>query len=439
VSDDIPQARLDQLRGELVDGIPRYERRRRRVRLVQAAAGVGVAGVLVAAMTVAQDSTDGSEGRVTTGNMQGTCPAGEAGYSVESISDGGVPAVLLASDVNSGTVAVTDLDRGCRAEYPADVHTMGGDVIAAAFTNGGQLIPESWGRPLQVYPAGRTAAGHHVLVDGGLTEPGESLPEGVAGDVFPTDSGNGVWFMPETSDVSGDKPLGFVDLATGETREVTVPAGSLLVDVDGENAIVHPAAIKSIGAGTATELEPGHDMLMITPAGGTSTLAAPEGASFVTRAAGRTIWIAGGIRFRDAYCPCGDQVTVVADDGTTTTVPVPDGEGGQWRDPGPLSLGSPSLRTVTRDGTRLLLALTNPEQPEATPSRVAVVDLEDRTADVFPVPGGAAFWAGDDRTALVAGDAEDGASTVTAVETATGATTTIDDAIPDDLYLIAAR
>jgi hypothetical protein len=448
VSDDIPQDRLDQLRAELVAGIPRFERRRRRARLVQAAAGVGLASVLVTAVTVARDTTDGSDSRVTTGDMRGVCPAGEAGYSVESISDGGVPAVLLASNINSGAVTVTDLDQGCRAVYPDEAHTMGGDVLAAAFTNDGQLVAESWGTPPLVYPAGRTAAGQHVLVDGGLTEPADRLPEGATGDVFPTDSGDGVWFMPGTSDTGSDKPLGFVDLATGETHQVTVPGGSLLVDVDGDNAIVHPAATTSFGGSGLTELAPGHDMLMVTPSGETATLAAPESASFVARTAGRTIWIAGGLRFRDAYCPCGDQVIVVADDGTTTTIPVPDGEGGQWRDPGPQSLGSPSLRTMTRDGTRLLLHLTNPDQPEATPTGLAVVDLEDRTADVFPVPGDAAFWSDDDRTAIVVeegvrteGDGTSGTlvNTVTAVDTSTGDTTTIDDALPDGFDLIAAR
>jgi hypothetical protein len=435
MSDDVPQARLDQLRGALVGGIPRYERRRRRIRLAQAAAGVGVAAVLVGAVTAAQGGTDGSEGRVTTGDLRGACPASRDGYSVEQISDGGVPAVLLASDLNAGAVTVIDLERGCRAVYPADAHTMGGDVLAAAFTSRDQLIPESWGRPPRVYPAGRTAAGHHVLVDGGLAEPGEPLPVGVTGDVFPTDSGEGAWFMPDTRDAVADKVLGFLDLATGEIRQVTVPGGSLLVDVDGDNAVVHPAAITPTGVGSSTELAPGHDMLMVTPAGETSTLAAPESGSYVTRAAGRTIWIAGGMRPRDAYCPCADRVIVVAGDGTATPIPVPDGEGGQWRDPGPLGLGDAPLRTVTRDGTRLLLQLTDPERPGTDPTRLAVVDLEEGTADVLSVPGATAAWAGDDRTAIVVGGPA--GNTVTAVDTTTGDTTTIDGAIPDGSRLIA--
>jgi hypothetical protein len=463
VSDDtphgIPHGRLDQLRGQLVGGIPRFERRRRRVRVAQAAAAVGLVGVLAAAVTAAQGSTDGSEGRVTTGVERGECPEGRSGYSVDPLpegpdgaegpdgsegSDGGVPVVLVASNINSESVAVADLDRGCLAVYPAGTHTMGHDVLAAAFTNRDQLVAEAWATPPLTYPAGRTPEGQQVLVDGGLAEPGDRLPDGVVGDVFPTDSGEGAWFLPDTADPSGEKPLGFVDLATGEIRHVNVPGGSLLVDVDGDDAILHPAATVSAGAGSVTELSPGHDMLRVTPSGDTSTLAAPEGASFVARAAGRTIWIAGGLRFRDAYCPCADRVIVVADDGTTTTIPVPDGEGaegGQWRDGGHRELGSPPLRTVTRDGARLVLQLTNPDQPETTPTRLAVVDLEAGTADAFPVPGGTAFWAGDDRTAIVVGDGAGDTvdNTVTAVDTATGATTSVDGAVPEGFGLIAAR
>ena len=445
---DVPQGGLDRLRGQLVGGIPRYERRRRRVRLAQVAAAVGLVGVLAAAVSAAQGSTDGSEGRVTTGGMRGPCPDGRSGYSVDPLPgragdpEGGVPVVLVASNINSESVAVADLDRGCLAVYPAGTHTMGHDVLAATFTSDGRLVAEAWASPPLAYPAGRTPEGQHVLVDGGLAEPGERLPEGVVGDVFPTDSGDGAWFLPQTSDASRDKSLGFVDLATGEIRHVSVPGGSLLVDVDGDDAILHPAATVSAGAGSVTELSPGHDMLVVTPSGETSTLAVPEdGASFVTRSSGRTVWIAGGLRFRDPYCPCADRVIVVADDGRTTTVPVPDGEGGQWRDGSQRDLGSPRLRTVTRDGRRLVLQLTDPDQPETAPARLAVVDLEAGTADAFPVAGGTAFWASDDRTAIVVGDGSRAlaATVVTAVDTTSGATTSFDGALPDGFGLIAAR
>lgn len=446
---NIPQARLDQLRAMLVDGIPRFERRRRRVRLVQAAASIGLVGALATAVAASQDTPDGTEGRVATGDVTGDgprCPAGDSGFTVESLSARGVPAVLLASDINAEAVVVSDLDRGCRAVYPGDAHTLG-QLLAAAFTSNDQLIAAAFGGPPLVYPAGRTASGQHVLVDGGLAQPGDPLPDGPSGDLFPTDSGDAVWFMPDTTELDGDKPLGFVDLGTGETREVTVPAGSLLVDVDGDNAILHPAAIKAAGAGTVIELEPGYDMLAVAPSGETTTLEAPEPASFVTRTQGQTIWIAGDIRFRDASCPCGDRVLVVADDGTTTAIPLPDNEGSQLRDPGPRSLGSPSLRTVTSDGTRLLLQLTDPSQPESTPTRLVVVDLEAGTMDVFPVAGTAAFWASDDRTAILVNEGvrPDGdgpgtaANSVIAVDTVTGATTTIDNALPDDFRLIAAQ
>lgn len=270
-------------------------------------------------------------------------------------------------------------------------------------------------------------------MDGGLAQPGQPLSDS-RGDVFPTDSGNAAWVLPATSELDGGKPFKLVNLTTGDVQEVTVPAGARLVDVVGESAVLHPAAFKPAGGGgLLSELEPGHDMLVVSPSGETTTLEAPEPASFVAATPGQSIWIAGDLRFRDAYCPCGDRVLVVADDGTTTSVPVPEGEDGQWIDPGRISLSSPPLPTVTSDGTRQLLLLTNPGE---TPDRLAIVDLRDNTTDVIQLrSSGSAFWARDDRTAIVVHEDQ----SVTAVNSVTGATTTLDDALPAGFQLIAGR
>ena len=53
------------------------------------------------------------------------------------------------------------------------------------------------------------------------------------------------------------------------------------------------------------------------------------------------------------------------------------------------------MRTLTSDDSKLLLTLTDPSTPTSTiPTRLAVVDIEEGTADiVFEDPDGLeAFW-----------------------------------------------
>jgi hypothetical protein len=102
------------------------------------------------------------------------------------------------------------------------------------------------------------------------------------------------------------------------------------------------------------------------------------------------------------------------------------------------------MRTLTSDDAKLLLTLTDPSNPSSTiPTRLVVIDIEDGTADiVFEDPGGLeAFWARDDRTAIVLHSeaGEVGQTTVSAVDTVTGATTAIDDALSDGFTVIAGR
>jgi hypothetical protein len=98
---------------------------------------------------------------------------------------------------------------------------------------------------------------------------------------------------------------------------------------------------------------------------------------------------------------------------------------------------------VSSDGTRLLVALSDPNGDPVNggdDQRLAVVDLDDGTTEVvYEGPGAAsAYWAGDDRTAVVAGGDEP-SRTVTAVDTVTGATRTIADAVPEGYFVVAAH
>jgi hypothetical protein len=415
---------LEQLRAQLVDGIPRFERRRRRRRV----AGVGVAlasvaGLVMVSVAVARgdNAEDVATDVVIDEGLFGEPPPGVA---VDRLSRGGIPAVLVATSGNAFGLAVADLDGGYRATYPDGVHAAGegGALSGAVVTAADRLVLWRSDQPALAYPADRDADGRHELVDGGLAEPGVEVGT-ILGErtIMPTERGDAAWILA-AGDAS-DKRLELVDLATGEVRvATTVPPGSRLVDAVGDDAVIHPAFVG------ATDR-----VLAVSPTGDTRDIAAPEPARLAGLTEDSVVWIAGG----DPDSVVGDRLIVATDSGTTT-VDLP-GQGGWVRAGAPtVPSNSPPLRTMTADGTRLLLALTDPTNPNSVADRVVVVDLERSGARVVYEGAGAssAFWAGDDKTALVVEGTDDG-QVVTAVDTSTDRAITIDDVVPSGFRIVA--
>jgi hypothetical protein len=421
----------------------RGRQRRHRRRAVRA---VGVLTVLaLVPLVLVRLSGDGEEGRVVSGSP----PDPVAPPGATKLSTSGIPAVLFAINVWDGSVLVSDLDAGFRATYPDGAHSLdfkdAGDIrdvpangedastearfVAAALTNNDELIAGVQSGPIVVFAAGRTTDGQQELLTGGLQEPGREILGSVGWSQFlPTESGDRVWVQTNAGD------LELVDAETGDVRQsVTSPSGSRVVDVIGDNAVLYKDSN-----------DPG-SVVVVSPSGETRILEPAETASFVAASPTRSVWIAGDRVTPDglALVGVGETVLVVADDGDTTSIPVPAGAGGRWAWLGSQT-GIGSMRTITSDDSKLLLTLTDPNDPASTiPTRLVVVDLEEGTADiVFEDPDGLeAFWARDDRTAIVlhseAGRV--GLTTVTAVDTVTAATTTINDAVPDGFNVIAGR
>jgi hypothetical protein len=422
----------------------RGKQRRHRRRAVRALSVLTVLALVP--LLLMRLSGDGEEGQVVSGDPPDpVAPPGAA-----QLSESGIPAVLFATNVWDGSVLVSDLDAGFRATYPDGAHALdfkdaadirdvptGGDpastetrFVAAALTNNDELIAGVQSGPVVAFPAGRTAGGQHELLAGGLQEPGREILGAVGWSHFlPTESGDAVWIQTNVGD------LELVDTETGDVRQsVTRPSGSRLVVVVGDNAVVYN---DFNDPGTA---------VVVSPSGETTILEPPETASFVAASPTRSVWIASDSVTPDGsiLVGVGETVLIVADDGDMTSIPVPAGAGGRWAWLGSQT-GIGSMRTLTSDDTKLLLTLTDPSNPSSTiPTRLAVVDIEEGTADiVFEDPGGLeAFWARDDRTAIVLhseAGGEAGQTTVTAVDTITGATTTIDDAMPAGFQVIAGR
>jgi hypothetical protein len=428
-----------------VDQVAQRGRQRRHRRRAVRALGVLTVLALVP-LVVVRLSDDGEEGRVVSGNP----PDPVAPPGATKLSTTGIPAVLFAMNVWDGSVLVSDLDAGFRATYPDGAHSLdfkdaadirdvpanGEDAstearfVAAALTNNDELIAGVQSGPIVAFPSGRTTDGQHELLTGGLQEPGREILGSVGWSHFlPTESGDAVWVQT----VAGDLEL--VDAETGDVRQsVTTPSGSRVVDVIGDNAVLYKDSN-----------DPG-SVVVVSPSGETRILEPPETASFVAASPTRSVWIAGDRVTPDGLIlvGVGETVLVVADDGNTTSIPVPAGAGGRWAWLGSQT-GMGTMRTLTSDGTKLLLTLTDPNDPSSTiPTRLVVIDIEKGTADiVFEDPGGLeAFWARDDRTAIVLhseAGREVGLTTVTAVDTVTAATTKIDDAVPDGFEVIAGR
>jgi hypothetical protein len=426
------------------DQVARRGKQRRHRRWAVRALGLLTALALVPLVFV-QLRGDGEEGQVV--SVDPPDPVAPPGAT--QLSESGIPAVLFATNVWDGSVLVSDLEAGFRATYPDGAHSLdfkdAADIqdvpadgepvstssrfVAAALTANEQLIAGVQAGPVVAFPAGRSADGQHDLLAGGLEEPGrEILRSDEWVGLLPTESGDAVWIQTSAGD------LELVDAETGNSRQsITRPSGSRLVDVVGDNAVAY------------NDFNDPGSVVVVSPAGETTILEPPETASFVAASPSRSVWIAGDRVTPDGsiLVGVGETVLVVADDGDTTSIPVPTGAGGRWAWLGNQT-GIGSMRTLTSDDAKLLLTLTDPSNPTSTiPTRLVVIDIEEGTADiVFEDPDGLeAFWARDDRTAIVlhSEPGRVGLTTVTAVDTVTAATTTINDAVPDGFNVIAAR
>jgi hypothetical protein len=143
------------------------------------------------------------------------------------------------------------------------------------------------------------------------------------------------------------------------------------------------------------------------------------------------VWIAGG----------GDSLRLVRDGRQTVTIDAP--AEGRWTQSGSPTIpsNSPDFRTLTRDGTRLLVALTEPDDDgNEVAARVVLVDLVRQQAEVLChcAGAGSAFWAQDDRHVVIIGRSAERQQVAHVVDTVDGSQTTI-DAIPRGYYVIAAR
>jgi hypothetical protein len=348
------------------------------------------------------------------------------GVSLERLSSEGIPAVLVATSGNEFGISVVDLEGGYRATYRDGAHTAGdrGALSGAVLTAGERLVLWRSDRPAVVYSAARDADGRQQLIDGGLARPGAEVGT-ILGErtILPTERGDAVWILAVRD--GSDRQLELVDLDTGTVRTATtVPPGSRLVGVVGENAVVQP---------DARELSDG--ALVVSPSGETTNVVAPEPARLVAMTGTQSVWIAGG----DPQSVVGDRLLVVTDGRTTVITPPADGG---WVEAGAPTIpsNSPHLATLSADGTRLLLALTDPSDPNRVAACVAVVDLERLSATIVYEGGGSssAFWALDDRTAVVI-DQTGQDQVVKAIDTTTGAVTTSDDAVPPGFFVIAGR
>lgn len=426
------------------DQVARRGKQRRHRRRAVRALSLLTALALVPLVLV-QLRGDSEEGQVVSGGP----PDPVAPPGATQLSESGIPAVLFATNIWDGSVLVSDLDGGFRATYPHGAHSLdfkdaaeiqdipadGGSAstssrfVAAALTNNDELIAGVQSGPVVAFPAGRAADGQPELVAGGLQEPGREILGSVAwSHLLPTEGGDAVWIQTHVGD------LELVDAETGEVRQsIARPSGSRLVDVVGDNAVAYNDFN-----------DPGR-VVVVSPSGETTILEPPETASFVAASPTRSVWIAGDRVTPDGsiLVGVGETVLVVADDADTTSIPVPAGAGGRWAWLGSQT-GIGSMRTLTSDDSKLLLTLTDPSNPSSTiPTRLVVVDIEEGTADiVFEDPDGLeAFWARDDRTAIVLHSeaGEVGQTTVTAVDTVTATTTTINDAVPDGFNVIAGR
>ena len=422
---------LDQLRDDLVAGIHTFERRRSRTRRVLGSGAVVVLGVAVATAVVASGDDPGE--RVTsTPNTAVGSTATTSAVRPEPISGSGVTALLFATNGNGRDLSVIDLRAGVRAVYDEEEHQHGnGAISGAVFTADERLVVWQTGRRALVYPAARLAGGSNPLVArGALSGPGREIGT-IVGErqIVPTDAGDRVWIRASAG-TGGDaeSTLELVDLETGSVQLTTMvpsgllPAGAGLLEAVGDDATV------VVGRGG-----PDEQVLRFSPSGRTSVIEPPEPAIFLMATPAHTVWAASG-----------NRLLIVNANGSVTTVAAPDA--GEWALTGSPTIpsNSPDFRTVTADGSRALFTLNHPNDLTYPSSRLVLVDLVAGTAtalshsDGTPFTPITAFWAQDDRT-IVAIDGPNDRQTASTLDTDTGATMTVADAIPEGFFVVAAR
>lgn len=451
VEDRLHELRRFPTPGDLppVDELARRGARRQRRRRARVATG-GLAGLaLVASLVVVQVTGDrgGDDQVVTEGLPASDTPPAPRGVVIEELSASGIPAVLVAwqTDINvggdengrgaekieGGDVAVIDLESGFRALYPEDAHPLDledSSASAVLTSRDDLLVWNPFTMSTMAFPAGRTDEGHNELLVGGLSQADREI-YGSATEVIPTDEGDAAWVL---SDVASRDKLQLIDVDTGDVRRtIDIPAQSHLVDVVGDDAVVYPGPVSGI--------PPITNILRVSSDGKTSPVEPPEPASYIGGTSDHSVWIA-----MDPDGPFGgDRVLLVGNDGDTTSVPVPEDDT-EWTTGGN-PYGSRTMPIVTSDGSRVLLMLTT-KTDDGTTGRLVAVDIEEGTAEViFDSPDGhglgTAFWADDDRTVVVSHgqlESDSFGTTVTAVDTVTGSTTTIDDAVPEGYFQIVA-
>lgn len=410
-------------------------RRRHRRRGLVALGAVAVAMALLVPAVVTAARRDGADTRAGSEDAGPAVPPATTPLPVS-----GIAAKLFATDHWDGSIVVSDLDAGVRAIYLDGEHTVDfktpehveadanasehveadasrprsttSDIVAAAVTSDGELIAGVMPEALVVFAPGQS-----------LSEQGRELP-GTAGwlQFRPTGSGDALWITTRTGD------LDLVDLETGEVRQsVHPPSRGRLLGVTGDAALVqdgsnnHGGVLMVSPTGETTPLEP--------PAG---SLAASSRASFVGADPTRSVWLLD----TQARQGLGQTVLIVGPGGDTTEIPVPTGDDALWTWQGSQS-GFGAMRTLSADGTKLLLNVSA-NANSTIPTRLVVVDLVAGTArQVFEGGGSEAFWARDDRTAIVI-DVGGPEPTVVAVDTETGTVTPIDGALSGRDMVIAA-
>ena len=403
-------------------------RRRHRRRGLVAFGAVAVAIALLVPAVVTAGHGDEADTRA------GGEDVGQAGPPATTpLPVSGIPVELFATNHWDGSIVVSDLDAGVRATYLDGEHTVdfktpehveadanantsgqsstSSKVVAAAVTSDGELIAGVMPEALVVFAPGQS-----------LTEPGRELP-GTAGwrEFLPTGSGDALWITTDTGD------LDLVDLETGEVRQSVHPSSrGRLVGVTGDAALIRDG-------------DKYDRVLMVSPAGETTPLEPPAGslapssrAWFVGADPTRTVWLLD----TQARQGLGQTVLIVGPGGDTTEIPVPTGDDALWTWQGS-QIGFYAMRTLSADGTKLLLNVSE-SAGSTIPTRLVVVDLVAGTArTVFEGGGIEAFWARDDRTAIVI-DMGRPDPTVVAVDTTTGAATPINGALSGRDMVIAA-
>lgn len=388
------QSVLDEVRDRLVAGVPRYERRKRRRAGLAVAAIAALACVGVASQLVRDDSRQPVVVSPSSSTPERPVPAGFAD-------------VLIATSGNQFGVSITDLGSGKVLEYPGGTHAMGPGAVAGAVVipRGGFLMWRT-GEATQLF---RNVADRAGIPIGSIR--GERT-------VVVTEDGTGAWILAAGD---GETALEFVDLNTREIDlSTTMPARSRLIATRGDSAVLEPNATL-----------PGDHVTLVEPSGRATRLAVPEPARLLAVGAQGSVWIAAD----------GERLLMLDASGRKTAeVRAPFG---RWTTTGHATIPSNSsdFRTITADGERVLVALTDPDDINGGTRALAVADLTEGKADVVDVEGdsfGSAFWAdGDDTIVLIDWDGGEQQS-VTALSPASGNERRLDGAVPRGYFVIAA-